>query len=381
MESLDYGFRFASAIAKDTEDRSTAQTEVFQEYLRRAAFDEAGRCIEQIQNWRRGTAYADLAAALASAGQQSEARRLIEQAQAVRRVTDDWPKDRIGAHIAHALAALGDLEMIQQIGEKLPDEEKIKALMAASSGRVSRGKFDEEMKRLKTLEGSGNIDLNCGLVDGYLMVARQPAATLDSVQRGEALAAAARCSEVLPLMRRAESVVEIVGEYRALNDLDAGKPLLTSLENCALQDPKPVPRDAANPNREHATKRAPMSATIRATLLARVAAGWAYCGEKERATGLLRRAEALLAEPSGDLVEQAAAYAAVADGYVAANDFAGARRIYDGGLRFAAGQGNARPRALSVVKLCCSLGRSRIELNEAMRALLNQLLTGLKDPW
>jgi hypothetical protein len=57
------------------------------------------------------------------------------------------------------------------------------------------------------------------------------------------------------------------------------------------------------------------------------------------------------------------------------------RRLFDTALSEAESLVNARPRALAVVAVCRSMGRSGFELDEATRSRLDALFAGLKDPW
>src|SRR5262245_43691773 len=73
LPALDYAFRFASAIAKDPKDRAKAQELAVAEFAAAGALDEAIRRADQIEGWRRGAVYADLATALAGMGRKEEA--------------------------------------------------------------------------------------------------------------------------------------------------------------------------------------------------------------------------------------------------------------------------------------------------------------------
>ncbi len=85
LESLDFAFRFASAIKSDARDRAKAQELALGEYAAAGAIDEAAQHAPGIEGWRRGSLYASLATQLARAGRADEARAFIGKAEEVRR--------------------------------------------------------------------------------------------------------------------------------------------------------------------------------------------------------------------------------------------------------------------------------------------------------
>ena len=80
-------------------------------------------------------------------------------------------------------------------------------------------------------------------------------------------------------------------------------------------------------------------------------------------------------------IERPMVYANAASSFAAIKDTASSQRLYGLALDNAASLVNARPRALAVVEICRSIGKSGIGLDQPTRARLDTLYAGLKDPW
>src|SRR4030095_4973989 len=71
-EAFDWAFRFASAIHSDPKDMARAQQNVVDDLADAGRLDEAIVRAEKIEGWRRGAAFADLAARLAEKGRTAD---------------------------------------------------------------------------------------------------------------------------------------------------------------------------------------------------------------------------------------------------------------------------------------------------------------------
>jgi tetratricopeptide (TPR) repeat protein len=123
----------------------------------------------------------------------------------------------------------------------------------------------------------------------------------------------------------------------------------------------------------------PDNETAKPALLANLARGFSKLSDSERAAQLLTRAEPLV--PRAMDLSRAALYANIASSWQQVGRSADAARLYDQALNSAESLVNARPRALSIVQVCRSLGRSGLTVSPAMRARLEKLYAGLKAPW
>ena len=61
LASLDLAFRFASAIQSDPKDQAKAQEAVIRDLLLLGEEEEARTRTEQVQGWRKGVLYAEIA--------------------------------------------------------------------------------------------------------------------------------------------------------------------------------------------------------------------------------------------------------------------------------------------------------------------------------
>jgi tetratricopeptide (TPR) repeat protein len=360
LEALGFAYRFASAIEKDPKDQAKAQELVIGELVVIGALDEALQRAETVKGWRRGSVYADLATALARQGKPQRARGLVEQARAVQSSVSGWEGRRILAHVAQALAALGDEEGVAKITRQLAESDPLQyAGRSAATEAVAsavRGEYGEAMERMKTIQGSDDIEIAWWRTAGYLAVAREK--QLDAPKRIRALDAASASAEGIPGWRRAEALESIAEEYESLGRRDSAR--------SALRSAQQVLKTSSD-------------STEQAALLSNLARSWAGIGEKKRAREILRDAEASVAGALG--IDRPGIYANLGSSYLRVGDRAEARRLYDRALEAAAALENSRPRALAVTAICRQMGRSGVELDGPTRDRLEALLSGLGDPW
>lgn len=305
--------------------------------------------------------YADLAGALARAGRKEEARAFVGKAESVRAGVEGWQNPRILAHIAEALALLGDREradtIVSGLAEADPMQYSGRAAATASVALAAEGDFDAAMKRLEMLDGNDDFDTASWRTSGYLALARRP----DAPRKGRlaALDAAMRSSATLPLPRQVETVLEASGLYSALDRRKDGRAAVQSavgaIETSDVQTSERIP------------------------YLIEIGRGWAAVGDAEKARSALGEAEKLVDRALS--IDQPGLLARVASGYRRIPDEASARRIDAASLDRAAAMPLARPRALAVAAICRQLGHDSVNLDAGTRSRLDGLLAGLKDPW
>jgi tetratricopeptide (TPR) repeat protein len=360
MAALDYAFRFASAIDPDPKDKAMAQEAVVLEYGRLGAFDSAIRKAEEIEGWRRGTAYADLAALLVEQGREAEAKPLIEKARNVRTTITDWHGERIDAHIAEVLARLGQTETTQKIAnELLADDLQYagRSLAAVAVGHAARGDFDAAMKGLEEAAGNPDFIVVEGRVNAYVAIGSL--GNLTETQRRVALEAGRAAAATMPGWQKAGLLGEVAGGWIAFGDRDAARKCLADAEKTARTLPATMP--------------------TKGPLLNRLAATWGRAGENGKASDLLRLAEREAAETL--VIDRPAILAETAAGWSALGNDAESRRLLAKAIAEAEGLVNARPRALAVVSICRAIGRQDLPLDDTVKSRLDGLYAGLKAPW
>ena len=361
LASLDLAFRFASAIRSDPKDQAKAQEAVLRDYLLLGADEEAATRAQQIQGWRRGVIYAQMAERKAQQGDEAAARDLIERAQSVRAESAGWEVTRVDAEIATALAALGDLDSSRHLAQDLaaadPRQYAGRSAATLAQGEAALGNFDKSMEALGQVNGETDVEIAGARTSGYLELAR--AKRFSKAQRLQALEAAESSTANLPSWEQVDALSEASQLYR-----EAG------------QDNRSI---SALKKAEEIARSLPGSATGKIPLMAGVAQGWARLGDKTRARSLLRQAEPAIANALD--IDRPAAYARLASAWRAVGDSKQSDRLMTLAIATAESLANARPRALSAVDICRSLGRDGVEPDSSTRGRLESLLANLKDPW
>ncbi|MCI0567162.1 MAG: hypothetical protein L0Z52_03095, partial [Acidobacteria bacterium] len=353
--------RFASAIQTDPKDQAKAQEAVLRDFLLLGADEEAARRAPQVRGWRRGVIYAELAEHRAAQGDAEAARDFIEKARAVRSETPGWEGPRVDAEIAAALAALGDLSSSERMALDLaaadPRQYGGRAAATVSQAQAALGNFDKAMEALAPVEGDTDVEVSRARTSGYLGIAREkkftPAQRLTALQRADASAAS------LPSWEEVGVLTEIARLYRETGENERCAEALQKAQGIALS--------------------LLGSAAGKIPLMAQVAQGWAEAGRKSRARKLLQEAEPWAAKALD--IDRPGAYARLASAWRALGDAKQANRLTGLAISAAESLRNARPRALSAVDICRSLGRDGVEPDSGTRSRLELLLANLKDPW
>jgi hypothetical protein len=274
---------------------------------------------------------------------------------------EGWQNLRIASHIAAAYAALGDNDKAKTLAVAVATEDvqQYGAMSTATiaSGLAAKGEFAGASTELDRLKDGKDLDDAWWRTAGYLDVSRQKSLTRE--QRTKAVQSAREAAENIPGWKKAEALESIADEARKLGltreaaaDLAAAQAILV-----ALPDTMP----------------------IKAPLMSNCARAWALLGRTDNARSLLASAESLA--PKVQDIERPMVYANVASSYAAIKDTASAKRLYGLALDQAASLVNARPRALAVVEICRSIGKSGVGLDQPTRSRLDTLYAGLKDPW
>lgn len=360
MEAFDWAFRFASAIHSDPKDMARAQENVVDDLADAGHLEEAVKRAELVEGWRRGAAFADLAARLAERGRETDARALLDRVARIRGGADGWEGPRVEAHMAQALATMGEAGRAGEIGQKLAADDRQYAGRSAATlatGLARQGNYPAAMSALAPLDGNDDIDVAWWRTAGYLAVAKQERLPAD--KRREALDAARASAEKVSDWRKAESLQSVAEEYRRIGAGREARACLTSAEE--------------------ALRALPTTMAIRSPLISNLARSWAKAGDKDRARTLLSGAGAHVEDAM--LTERPAIWANLASSYASVGDEALAWQTFDRALTAAAALENARPRALAVVSICRAIGRAGLELPASAHSRLESLFKGLKDPW
>jgi len=360
-DALDYAFKFASAIGSDPKDMGKAQEAVVWDLTSAGAWRDAEAAAEKVEGWRRGTALADLATALAKAGRADEAKRILATAEAFRPTIEGWQNLRIASHIAAAYAALGENDKAKTLAVAVATEDAQQyggmSTATIAAGLAAKGQFDGATVELDRLKDAKDLDDAWWRTAGYVDMSRQKSLSHD--QRVKAVASAREAADGIPGWKKAEALESIADEYRKLGLPQEAKAAVQVAQGILELLPDTMP--------------------IKAPLLSNCARAWAGLGDKDKARSLLIQVESLA--PKVQEIERPVVYANAASSFAAMKDTISAKRLYVQALEQATTLVNARPRALAVVEICRSIGKSGVGLDESTRARLDALYAGLKDPW
>ena len=156
---LEMAFRTASAIPSHPhiKVRSKAREDVVVTCLELDQPERALGYAEQIENWRRGTALADLAFYRVRQGDAGGVNTHLEEAREILGTTEDWRHDRLRVKIARVHAWLGELDQARTLSAGVIDSEagKIDAVLAM---RMEPEAFDDQMDALGAVVTSAGFD-------------------------------------------------------------------------------------------------------------------------------------------------------------------------------------------------------------------------------
>jgi tetratricopeptide (TPR) repeat protein len=358
---LDWAFRFASAIDPDPKDKAQAQESVVRDLADAGDLDTARQWAQEVDGWRQGVLFADLAVEYAKAGRRDEARQLVARAEQVRQGIKGWQNPRISAHVAQALATLGEMEQSRTITAGLVayDGQQYlgRSVATLATGLAANGEFEQAREELAKLADSRDIYETWWRTAAFIALSGEDDLTED--QRLEALIEARRSADGIDGWKRAEALAAIAERFVQLGEVKLARKALREADSLIVPLPDTL--------------------SVKALLLTTLARPWAMAGDAERARELLGQAEPLVTNAMN--IDQPAIWATVATGYVALEDQREAARLYDKAFETAESLVNARPRALAVVTICRSMGRHGIAIEPTTGERLQALFEGLRDPW
>lgn len=360
-ESLEWAFKFASAIDPDPKDKAMAQESVVIDYAAAGDLARAAGLAGEIDGWRRGTAYADIAMQYARAGNLEKAGEFIRRAQLVRSSIKTWEGQRIDAKVAKAEALLGRTDQVKTTAGALTREDERqyaeRGAATVAFGEASSGNFDEAMALLDSMGERKGLEATWWRYDTCLELSRH--AGLTPEQRKRALTEALEAAGTVPGWKQGEALALVAVE----------------LEKAGLHDKA---LDAVTRAGVIARN---MSATMPAKgeILVTVARAWEEMSKNAEAIKLLEMAENEAAVPN--VIYHPATYARIASVYRLLGDETNATRLNEMAITVAEGLENARPRALAVVEICRSMGLSNVAPDQETVKRFDALYIGLDDPW
>lgn len=361
-ELLDIAFSAASAMPVDPhiKDRSRAQEAVVKAALALDQPDLALEYVEQIENWRRGTAYADLAWYAARQGATEQARSHLRRAANVAGTTEDWRVDRIRVQIAQVHAYLGDAETAAEFEQGAGQAEAGKVARVEAM-RSAAGSFQEQMEDVAALVAKEQFDVVRNALDVYAELFRR---FYEDPERRKRIKERVRESwDLMPLFIRVELLADLAEIAVAHED---------QAETLALIDEARGIMESAQ---------WPPYAEV--TLVARLAALRFAAGDEQVAVQELERALVLFDAEKRRIVDidRAETLRPIAEAYHRMGRDDAALEIYRRALEAGMENPNSRPRAEDLVDTCCSLAVHAVEPGRELMERIREVRDALGDPW
>lgn len=370
---LNLAFETASRIPlkPHIKDRSRAQEAVVAACLRLQQPRKALAYAEQIANWRRGTAYADVALYYAQHNQREESQSALRLAESVaehgipgvhhmEEEAQPWRRDLVKAKVAQAYAWLEQPEQAQAIEAELPPAYAGK-LAQTRAALANDQAVDELIRALDAVTASGEMDVVSNALAAWNELHRRY--YRDTLRRPLIEARIARLGEGLPpfarvemLCRLAQHALELADPENALALVDEADRLLAR-HQWSLEDEIPLAaplislRSRAGDGRK-ATEKA-------GALLNR------YRRQREEITDIWR----------------AAALRPLAEAYQTLGDSESAHAVYALAVEEGGANPNARPRAEDLSATCVSMAVSGVAPDTTLWARMTGVYSQLGDPW
>lgn len=366
-ELLELAFGAASALPANPhiKNRSLAQEEVVTACLE---LDQPQRALVfagQIDNWRRGAAYADCAFHLAQRGATAEVSRLLDLAREVASHPEEeggegWRSDRIRVKIARTQLWLGQDQLAAEMVAGA-DVSEADEMADARAHYADAAAFDAHMEAVPAAVETLNFDLvRNALVDCAELFNQFYD---DAVRRDRAEQLIKSSWGSLPIMVRTELMLQLV-EF-ALDHADSAKALALVNETQEILD--------------GSTWRAEDEIAMRARLAAlrhRAGDPAKARAEADAARGLYEVERVRIVD-----IDRAGTLRPVAEAYRTLGDVPSALAVYQQAAAEATVNPNSRPRAMDLAALCCSMAVYGIEPDAELWQRLREMRAALGDPW
>jgi len=358
---LDLAFEAASAIPLNPhiKSRSHAQKAVVAACLELRLPQRAQRYIEQIGDWRRGEAYADLAFYHARKGMPKDAELYLKLADPCTQEIEDWQKDRIKTQITQVYTLLGQAQAaMPELGGG-----------GAESGKVDRAKamicppdsFDDLMKTLERLVSTKQLDAVRNALEAYAELFNR--FYVDAERRALVEKEIKASWNSVPIFVRIDLLKTLAGF--SLANADQAKALELIQEARKTLD----------------------SATVqpqyRIPLMAVMAELRFRAGDREGARVEAREALDLFDAKRDQIVDiyRAQMLRPIAEAYHVMGDTTASLDLYRRAVEAGTENPNSRPRAEDLVATCCSMALHAVRPGAELWSRIRVVRDGLGDPW
>ncbi len=321
--------------------------------------------IQQIGNWRRGTALAKLAQACAKQGLGTAAAGFVQQARLILESSDvqqeqGWRRDSLCIAIAEAQRELG-----------LPDAatDTVASVTDAESGKVESLKA--KLLRVEDFDSQLKLADEAIATDTFDQVSSALNVCVQLLDR--CYADAARREQLLSRIRSSRSKL---GRIPAID-------LMIQIGDVAVSHGDPALAATMLDEGFTMATQAKWTPEDQVAVQARLAKAFARSGDKDRGRKEADAALSLFDKSRERIVDiyRATALRPIAEAYLAIDDRKTAAVLYGRALEDGNINPNGRPRAEDLVATCCSMVQQGFIPDESLRIRAQQIGRGLGNPW
>jgi hypothetical protein len=359
---LDLALKSATAIPihPHIKDRSKAQESVVKACLALDQPQKALAATEQIDNWRRGLSYANLAYYWAQKNDMETVQRYKELALAKAHPEEEWQRDRIRVRIAQAYTLIGLHNEAGQLEQGVVNAEAGKVDLVKAM-LCDEDSFDEQMKIFESHLATGDFDLLNHTLTAYTQMYNRFYA--DTKKRTQIENTIKSSWTRLPIFLRLE-LLEALAQF-ALGHSDVQKAKDITQEAQQLFDSYDWPLDY---HIALAAKLVTLRHLTHDAARARKDADAVYALYKKDFEKIVNIWRAKALRPLAEAYQKIGVSDAAAEVY--------ARAVEDGVVN-----PNSRPRAEDLTATCCSMLIAGFEPPATLMARMQEIFNGLGQPW
>ncbi len=361
-ELLDIAFQAASAmpVFPHIKNRSRAQEMVVTACFGLDQPLRARQYIEQIDNWRRGAGYADLALYCARRAFKDKVESYLNLADQISKENEDWRKDRIKVKIASVYAYLGQTDKASQFKKDVEASETGK--MAQIEAMIyPEDSFNKQMENLNNLVSSKNFDIVKNALGAYPELYNR---FYTNVERRTFIEKKIKASwSSIPTSVRIDLLTELVNFSLGHGDQEKALELVHEAEAFMNSTTWPV--------------------RFGIPLKAEQAGLRFRSGDEERARTEIQDALDMFDANREKIINiyRAGILRSIAESYQAMGDIKKALDLYKRALEAGIENPNSRPRAEDLTATCCSMALRAVEPGAELLHRIREIRDGLGDPW
>lgn len=359
LDLLDLGFKAASAIPVDPHvtDRSRAQETVVDACLQLDQPTRALNYVNGIVDFRKGTAYADIAFWFAQHDDRESAQKYMNTAKGLAEKAEEWRQDRIKVKIARTLAWMGAADEATALENGVVEAEGGK-VAAVSAERADDDTFDAQIATLDGMIASGSFDPVCNAMEACCKLYDR---YYGDEKRRMLLEDKVRAASVhVPAAIRIEYICKLGAA--AMKHADKARMAQLSYEG------------------QQVLKGGHWAPDDHMAMVSKLAVLQHGAGQTAEATAALDADKGMYEQEKEKIISvyRSEALRKIAGAYQEIGESAKALETYREALETGASNPNQRPRALDLTGVCVSMAVEGVEPDAALRERMTTICAGLK---